>query len=368
MKEKSNMPTEETLALIPVGVCWTLAVLVVLATFLPISNTNIWWIRAMDFPRLQIAIIGGAIMIAALFVPGATRLAVPVLMVAACGYQLWRIHPYTPFAPVEMKLAPEGPDMIKVLSSNVLMENRQHDLLLEVIEQFDPDILLLMETDQIWIDAVEHALARYSTVIREPKSDHYGMVFATRLPTDDARIVRLTSGETPSVFAQMTAPDGTVFRFVGLHPRPPVPGQDTEERDAQIYYTARFAQKSNVPLVVTGDFNDVAWSYTSRTFKHVGQYLDPRIGRGFFASFDAERFYLRFPIDQFYVTGDVAVVSIRRLAYIGSDHFPMAATIRVNADLAASVNVQPEPVSDDRQKRIDDSVARTRGKLGAERF
>jgi endonuclease/exonuclease/phosphatase (EEP) superfamily protein YafD len=267
-----------------------------------------------------------------------------------------------------MKLAPEGSDTIRVLSANVLMENRQHDLLLEVIEKFDPDILLLMETDQIWIDAVEPALANYTTVVREPKSDHYGMVFATRLPTDDARIVRLTSDETPSVFAQMTAPDGTVFRFVGLHPQPPVPGEDTKERDAQIYYAALFAQKSNVPVVVTGDFNDVAWSDTSRTFKHVGQYVDPRIGRGFYASFDANRFYLRFPIDQLYVTEDIAMVAIERLAYIGSDHFPMAARIRVDADLAARLNVKPKPVSDAEQKLIDESVARTRGKLGAEKF
>lgn len=364
-KETPRLSMVGTLALITDVICWMLAGLVIVVTVLPMSNAHTWWIRLMDFPRLQIAIIAGVISIAALFIPGSTRLVLPALMAAACCYQLWRIYPYTPFAAVEMTLAPEGPDTIKVLSANVLMENRQHGLLLQGIEQFDPDILLLMETDQIWVDAVEPALARYSTVIREPKSDHYGMVFATRLPADDVRIVRLTSDDTPSVFAQMTAPDGTVFRFVGLHPQPPVPGQNTHERDAQIFYAALFAQKSNVPVVVTGDFNDVVWSATSRTFKHVGRYLDPRIGRGFFASFDAEKFYLRFPIDQLFVTEDVAMVSIERLAYIGSDHFPMAAKLRVDAELAARFNVTPEPVSDGEQRLIDESMARTRVRLGA---
>ena len=101
--------------------------------------------------------------------------------------------------------------------------------------------------------------------------------------------------------------------------------------------------KSGVPLIATGDFNDVAWSDTSQSFKHVGRYLDPRIGRGFFASFDADRPWLRFPIDQFYVTPDVAVVSIERRGYIGSDHFPMAATIRLDARLAADLNTSPPP-------------------------
>ncbi|PVA12011.1 endonuclease [Pelagivirga sediminicola] len=351
-----------------VGACWLVACVVVVVTFLPMANTNVWWIRAMDFPRPQIAVVGGAVLIAALFVPGVTRVVVPVLMVVACGYQLWRIYPYTVFAPVELKLASDGPDAVRMLSSNVLMENERHDLLLGEIEKFDPDILLLMETDQAWIDAVEPALAGYSTIIRQPKDDHYGMLFATRLPAQKAEFVRLTTDETPSVFAELTAPNGTTFRFVGLHPRPPVPGQDTEKRDAQIYYAARFARKSGVPIVVTGDFNDVAWSDTSRTFKHAGQYLDPRIGRGLFASFDAEKIYMRFPIDQLYVTEDAAIVSIERLAYIGSDHFPMAATIRFDADLAARLNVSPDPITESDLKLIEDSVEQTRETLSAAKF
>jgi len=87
------MSTVETLAPIPVLICWMPAGLVFVVTVLPMSNTNIWWIRVMDFPHLQIAIIGGAIMLGALIVPGLARLVVPLMMAAACGYQLWRIYP-----------------------------------------------------------------------------------------------------------------------------------------------------------------------------------------------------------------------------------------------------------------------------------
>ena len=117
-----------------------------------------------------------------------------------------------------MGLAPPAPDEIKVLSSSVLMENARHDLLLNVLKTFDPDILPLMETDQTWVDAIEPALARYSTVLREPRSDHYGILFATRLEVDEARIIRLTTGYLPSVFTQLKDQGGKTFRFVGLHP------------------------------------------------------------------------------------------------------------------------------------------------------
>jgi len=318
----------------------------------------------MDFPRIQIAVVAGLVLIAALLVSGPGRVIIPLMMVAACSYQFWRIFPYTILAKPDLELAADGEDSIKILSSNVLMENERHGDLLDVIAKFDPDILLLMETDQTWLDALSPVLASYRTVVREPRDDHYGMIFATRLEVDDAQIVYLTTEDTPSIFAQMQGPDGTTFRFVGLHPRPPVPGESTEERDAQIYYAARFARKADVPLIATGDFNDVAWSNTSQTFKHVGQYLDPRIGRGLFASFDATKFWLRFPIDQVFVTEDVAVVSIERLPFIGSDHFPMATTIKLDSNTADRLNNTPEPIAEEEQKLIEDSVGKTRDMLG----
>lgn len=345
------------------AILWTFAVLIVIATLLPLWDTSAWWVRAMDFPRVQIALACGIVLAAALFLPGPTRLFLPVLMIAAGAYQVWRIAPYTPLRAVEMKLAPRGPDEVRLLASNVLMENTRHDLLIGTIEAFDPDVLLLMEVDQTWIDAVEPVLTRYRTVVREPRSDYYGMLFATRLEVDEARMVELTTDETPSVFAQLRGPAGTTFRFVGLHPRPPVPGEDTDERDAQIYYAARFAAKTGIPLIAMGDFNDVAWSDTSQSFRHVGQYLDPRIGRGFFSSFHAGKPYMRFPIDHFYATEGVAVVAIERLGNVGSDHFPMAATIRLDAALAAELNTAPQPMTDNQRELVEKSVERTRQNL-----
>lgn len=346
------------------GFLWTLAVLIVGVTLLPMWDTTAWWVRAMDFPRVQIASVCGLVLVAALFLPGPTRMVLPVMMIVAGGYQLWRIAPYTPLYGVEMKLAPHGEHEVRVLASNVLMENRRHELLIDAIDAFDPDVLLLMEVDETWNDAMQPVLERYTTVVREPRSDHYGMIFATRLEADEARMVRLTTDETPSVFSQLKGPDGTTFRFVGLHPRPPVPGEDTDERDAQIYYAARFAAKSGVPLIAMGDFNDVAWSDTSQSFRHVGRYLDPRIGRGFFSSFHATKPYMRFPIDHFFATEDIAVVSIQRLGFVGSDHFPMAATIRLDAALASELNKAPEPISEDQRELVAKSVERTRELLG----
>ncbi len=335
-----------------------LAVATLLAvTVLPITDSKVWWIRTMDFPRLQIVACALVILVLCLWLPGVLRI-VAVLITLACGaFQAWYVYPYSPLGKKEIRLAPEAPDQVTILSSNVLMENEDYTKLHRLIGEVDPDILFLMETDQRWLDAMEPELDKYGTVIREPRENYYGMIFATRLPVTDARVLYLADNETPTLFAEMRGPGGRIFRFVGLHPKPPVPGEDTHERDAQIAYVARFARKSDVPVVIMGDFNDAAWSHLAQRFKRVGQYLDPRLGRGPLPSFDANSWIMRFPIDQLYITADTALVDFSRGPDIGSDHFPMLAKLRLDSDLAARLNVEPEELPEEEKRAVEAQIA-----------
>lgn len=344
----------------------TLTLLILVATLLPLSRSKAWWIRMWDFPRLQLSAAAALAAAVSTASPWSGFL-IPVL--AAClGYQLWRVRPYTRFARTEMQFAPEGGggQDVTLLAANVLMENEDHEKVAALVERVDPDIVFLMETNLRWVEAMEPVLARYPTLVREPRDDYYGLVFATRLDAREARTVRLSTDTTPSVYAELTAPDGaTHFRFVGLHPRPPVPGEDTNARDAQVLYAARFARRSGIPIVTMGDFNDVAWSDTSQRFKHVGGYLDPRIGRGLYSSFNANHLLIRCPIDQIFVTPDVAMVSFGRGPHVGSDHFPMVATVRLQRNLARELNRAPVPLTGAEDEEVEAGVAAHRQRLEA---
>lgn len=89
-------------------------------------------------------------------------------------------------------------------------------------------------------------------------------------------------------------------------------------------------QSSERPTIVMGDFNDVAWSWTTKRFKRYGELLEPRVGRGMISSFHADYPFMRLPIDQLFMTEDVGLVSFGRLENFGSDHFPIAATVFVS--------------------------------------
>lgn len=340
-----------------------LSALLIVATALPLSRSHRWWIRALDFPRLQIAVLICAVLLLAALVPwvlppGPAGWEVVAGLGLSLLYQLWRIAPFMPIWRKEMALVPAGPGDVVFLTVNVLQENTEYARVRDLIRTVNPDVLLLMEVDQRWLDAMKPALAPYATVLREPQDNYYGMVFATRLETPEAKMVLLTEDETPTLFAEMIAPGGQMFRFVGLHPKPPGPGEDTELRDAHILYAARFARKTEVPIVAMGDFNDVAWSDTSLRFKRVGGYLDPRIGRGLVSSFDANRVFLRYPIDQIYVSPEVAMVAFHRGDPVGSDHFPMIARLSFDLALARRHNRALQPMSDAEDREIEAKLAK----------
>lgn len=254
-----------------------------------------------------------------------------LILFAIAVFQAVQILPYTPIYPTEVPLSDgTGKATFKILSSNVLKENKDHDTLAKLITAEQPDVLFLMETDSAWIERLKPILETYKTVQTKPRDDHYGMVFATNLDVIAINFIDLANGDTPAAFATLTAPNGRSFNFVGLHPRPPLPGDDTDERDAQIRKSATIAHHLKQPVICMGDFNDVAWSRTSKTFKKIGDYRDPRVGRGMFPSFDVNHPIMRFPIDQVYVTDGINLTHFGRGPDIGSDHFPMITTVFLN--------------------------------------
>jgi endonuclease/exonuclease/phosphatase (EEP) superfamily protein YafD len=313
------------------GLFAILVLVVLFTTLAPLTHSNEWWIRAWDFPRVHIGIVAvlTALLGAAIY---RRALALPLLLMVGCAiYQGARIFPYTPLAPMDIAMARDvAPERrITAIASNVLMQNRDHDSLRALIEREDPDILFLMETDAVWTDALRKTLARYDTVIEKPLDNHYGAIFATRLEADVARFAYLSDDETPTVLATLKGPTGAPFHFIGLHPRPPVPGEDTAHRDEQLRKAARLGDRNVAPVLAMGDFNDVAWSRNSQLFIAAGDYRDPRLGRGILSSFDARSWWMRFPIDQLYVTEGIDLVSFGMLEAVGSDHFPIKAIFAV---------------------------------------
>jgi len=161
---------------------------------------------------------------------------------------------YTALAPVEVVKArfasgTRDPSCFTVLGLNVYQHNRNYAATRALIEREQPDILLLMETDQPWIEALTPTLSSYPARLLRPIGNTYGLVFASRLPVTSMRTENIIDRDTPTVYAQLSTRDGQPFDYVGLHPRPPLPGQDTTLRDRKIEHAALRIADNHVPAL-----------------------------------------------------------------------------------------------------------------------
>ncbi|MGB1451000.1 MAG: endonuclease/exonuclease/phosphatase family protein, partial [Marinirhabdus sp.] len=103
----------------------------------------------------------------------------------------------------------------------------------------------------------------------------------------------------------------------------PTENETSKERDAELMIVGKKIRQKNMPAVVCGDMNDVVWSRIARLFKKMTGMVDPRTGRGFFPTYHAGHWFMRFPLDHLFHTKDLYVGKMKRTKNFGSDHFAM---------------------------------------------
>lgn len=321
-------------------------------TLLSLSRSSHWAVRAWDFPRVQIAAaagVSGALFRVFFFRRSPAEVLFVLGNLLCVLWQARRIRPYTCLSRVQVKRGESRQSSdrtFRLLISNVQMENKAPERLLRVIRDNDPDLILAVETDEGWAHALAPLEAKYPHVLKHPQENYYGLILLSRLPLVDPRIEFLVQDDIPSVHTEFVLRSGDHVVLHGLHPRPPEPLRDmsSKPRDAELVKVGRAIRRGgDRPTVVAGDLNDVAWSPTSELFLRLSGLLDPRIGRGFYNSFNADNPLLRYPLDHVFHSNHFKLVNLRRLPHVGSDHFPMF--IELVYDPAARPE-QPKPRSD----------------------
>ena len=257
---------------------------------------------------------------------------------ATVAWQVFKIRTYTPLKrPTVARASKSDPEnRIVLMMTNVLEENREHDLLLRQVRTSDPDVLIAVEVDDRWMAALDALDDRYPYAVRRPINNTYGMVVFSKLELIEPRVEFLIEDDIPSIHARVRLPSGVEVTLHALHPRPPEPihDQDSAPRDAELVVVGRHVAKEEGPIIVAGDLNDVAWSPTSELFVRLSGLLDPRAGRGFYNSFNAHHVLLRYPLDHVFHSKHFKLVRIERLPYVGSDHFPILIELQYEEEAA----------------------------------
>lgn len=304
-------------------------VLLCLLTFLPFSKHRAWWVRIWDFPRLQIACLLTVLLGAVIWLQPWDSPLTWVLLLAGGGalaVQLWWITPYLPLFRREVKTAAaQSGATLSMLVSNVLAPNRNSSILLKQIREYEPDLVVTLESDLWWQRQLDSLAERYPHSLKCPLDNLYGMHLYSKLPLEAAELAFLVEEDVPSMHTQIALGVGVRVSLHFLHPAPPSPTENPEstERDVELLMLARRLEGNENPVIVAGDLNDVAWSRTTRLFRKLSGLLDPRVGRGLYSSFHADYRLLRWPLDHLFHSDHFGLVRLARLAHMGSDHFPL---------------------------------------------
>ena len=324
----------------------------VIATLLPLIRSDHWLIRDFDFPHVQITFFNVVIFVAFLILVPVEGLwpTVFLAVLAACIiYQCYIIYPYTYVAPEPVKNSEQsvGENSLGLMVTNVLMTNRNAEQCLAIIHDVDPDLLLMVETDDWWCQQMQPLKKKtYPHAVEYPLDNTYGMLLYSKLPIVNCDIKFLVKPEIPSFHAQVELRSGQIVNLHCVHPEPPSPteSETSTERDAELLIVGKDLADAKQPTLVAGDLNDVAWSYTTRLFIKISELLDPRMGRGFFNTFNAKYRLLRWPLDHVFLSPHFRLLDIKRLPFYGSDHFP----------IYLSVNYEPRPDNNELQETANE--------------
>ena len=309
-----------------------LAGIVIWLSFWSLIPRDEWWFRGADFPRLQILAVGFFTLIVLIFWQAPWDLIREIVLlglIAALAYQLKMVLPYTFVWKKQVaQVRPEQLDVnrqISMIVSNVLTPNTQYHLLIEQITKHKPDLVLTLETDQIWQNVLSTIEADYPYRVPIPLDNLYGMHLYSKLKLIDIDVKFILSDEIPSIHCTVILPSGQPVSLYCLHPKPPSPteAKDSTLRDAELLIVGDQIKDRDESCIVMGDLNDVAWSRTTRLFQRISGLLDPRVGRKYVNTFHANYWFLRWSLDHVFHSNDFALVKMERLPFIGSDHFPI---------------------------------------------
>jgi len=222
---------------------------------------------------------------------------------------------------------------LSIMIANVFQDNTNSKGCLAEIYKNNPDIVLLLETNSRWDNDTAELAVKHPFNIKAALENTYGMLLYSKLELNDAQVHYIVEDDIPSIHGILTLKSGQKVQLYCVHPTPPVPQENprSTERDKELLLVADKAKDSKLPVIVIGDLNDVAWSYTTELFLKMSGLLDPRRGRGFYNSFHAHYPVMRFPLDHAFISTDFKLKTMKRLSNFDSDHFPIFISLQYEA-------------------------------------
>ncbi len=304
------------------------SLILILLSTLPLSKNQHWIFRVPEFLMLQIMFLQLIIFTCFWFFNNGNIwfYCIQMIQFLFIIYHIFTLIRFTKFYKKKNHRRPENASkIVRGIVANVYQFNTEYQKLIDLIQKEKPDIFMTMESNSDWEQAMRVLEKDYSYTQKITLENTYGMHFYSKLEVLEIKTHFFVADDLPSIEVRLKTEDGHKFVFFGVHPPPPSPTEEatSKERDGDLLSVAKKVREIEHPVIVTGDFNNVAWATSSQFFRKTSELIDARIGRGIFATFHAKYWFFRVPLDLLYHSPQIFVKHIFTYPSIGSDHFPL---------------------------------------------
>jgi endonuclease/exonuclease/phosphatase (EEP) superfamily protein YafD len=218
---------------------------------------------------------------------------------------------------------------LRLVALNVHTANQRSDLVLEFLRRADADVLLLMEVNERWLNALGSLRANYPHVIAESREDNFGIALFSRLPLTNMAVVEFGKAELPSITATIAVGGQGIF-LLGTHPLPPGSAENAQLRNEQLRDMAAHVRRQTMPAIVLGDLNCTPWSpYFCELLRESGLKNSSQ-GRGLFGSWPAWLPCAKISLDHCLVAPSIHVSNKQLGPQVGSDHLPLVIDLQIS--------------------------------------
>ena len=189
------------------------------------------------------------------------------------------------------------------------------------IKETDPDILVLEEINERWVNDLQWLVEFYPYSCIEAREDNFGICLLSKLPFEKSEVIYIGEAAVPSINAIVNTTNGPLA-ILATHPTPPVNTLYAKWRDAQLSQLPEYLPQ-NLPTILIGDLNATPWSYQFKKLIKKSGLIDSSKGRGIFPTWPNQKLILPIPIDHFLHSKDIFVSNKKVGPDVSSDHRPL---------------------------------------------
>lgn len=216
---------------------------------------------------------------------------------------------------------------IKLGLFNVLTSNWHFSSALKEIKENNPDIVIMQEVDDNWIDELGFLRKNYPYYVEYPMNiGNFGIAMYSKFPVEKIMDIEFWSDfKLPVATAQLNINDRKV-NIYAVHTTPPLRKDYFEVRNDMFKKMNEIIKTHPNNLIIAGDFNSTAFSpsykkYIKSTNINDAQTIAGNIHIGSWNTMHPS--ILRITVEHVLSSKDIKPVSYKQGKFFGSDHFPV---------------------------------------------